>query len=85
MADESYIQVATDGSGKKVRNLRVTREVYNTATGGWDLETVYMQAVAVEDEHGSQLSLTATDGLLQQILDELKTIRLCTEAAVTQH
>jgi len=52
MPQESYVQVAPDSSGRKIRNLSVTEEVYNTTTGVWEPHTVLMQVVAVADRDG---------------------------------
>jgi len=67
MADEAYVQVAPDSSGKKVRNLQVTT-VDSTGTQN----TVEMQVVAIADPNGQPLDLS-----LPEVVDFLHYI--CTE------
>ena len=53
MADQdSYVQVATDGSGKKIDNAALTRE---PVTQGGTGETVYRQRVAIGDDEDPKL------------------------------
>lgn len=49
---ESYVQVAADGSGKKIRNIaaEVVQEDGSTAT-------VYMQVVSLKDEFGNSIAI----------------------------
>lgn len=67
MADQdSYVQVATDGSGKKIDNAALTRE---PATQGSAGETVYRQRVAIGDDEDPRLQAKLRgefgDGALQ--------------------
>lgn len=48
---DSYVQVATDGSGKKVDNSALTRRTYPEATE----ETVYRQRVVIASDDNPAL------------------------------
>jgi hypothetical protein len=52
-ADESYIQVAPDGSGKKVRNLQL-----DVLQPDGTMATVQMQVVSIVDEHGQLFAVS---------------------------
>jgi len=49
-ASESYVQVAADGSGKKIRNLKVS--TYVDVNGVPTLTDVYIQVASIADENG---------------------------------
>jgi hypothetical protein len=65
-AQDSHVQVATDGSGKKVDNAALTRE---PATQGGTGDTVYRQRVVLADDENARLQVRvqgeAGDGALQ--------------------
>jgi hypothetical protein len=56
MAADSYIQVATDGSGKKVRNLQL-----DVLQPDGTVATVQMQVVAIADERGRPVADQQSD------------------------
>lgn len=69
MPTESYVQVANDGSGKKVRNRALSEPQAVDATGASQADLVrYQQIVGVADQRGD---LIADDG---EILSELRAI-----------
>ena len=70
MPDDTYVQVAPDSSGKKIRNLSM-QVIQSDGT----VATVYMQVVSVVDDLGNPISLDNTE-VLTGILIELKRIRL---------
>jgi hypothetical protein len=49
--ENSFVQVATDGSGKKILNVPVTMQVADAALGTV-VETVYVQATVLVDSEG---------------------------------
>lgn len=70
MTDEAYVQVAVDGSGKKIRNLVLARVVLDGNPPANGDTNVYMQTVALVDAEGR---LVQPDGDWQdQMLDEVK-------------
>jgi hypothetical protein len=72
---ESYVQVATDGAGKSVRNLRMSTIVDGVET------TVYMQVVSIADENGRVLSL-ADDLFTDLLAEQIKTNELLLRVAM---
>lgn len=62
---DSYVQVAADGAGKKIDNAALTRE---PATQGGTGDTVYRQRVVIADDENpdlqAKLSGEAGDGEL---------------------
>lgn len=66
---ENYVQVATEGSGKKIRNLKIS--TYIDVNGVPTLTDVYMQVTSIVDETGQPVSLKGTEELLQQIIRQL--------------
>lgn len=68
--NESYIQVATDGSGKKVRNLAL--EILQPDK---TIATVYVQCVAIVDSAGRAVDFTESTDLLRQLLQEMRALR----------
>jgi hypothetical protein len=70
MPDDTYVQVAPDSSGKKIRNLSM-----QVLQSDGTVATVYMQVVSIVDELGNPVSLDNTE-VLTGILVELKRIRL---------
>jgi hypothetical protein len=69
---ETYVQVAADGSGKKIRNVGVEVLLADGST-----ETRYMQVVSVADADGVPWGPTSNDELLL----ELRAIREMLELA----
>lgn len=52
---DSYVQVATDGSGKKIDNAVLTREG-STASGAYVAgDTVYRQRIVIGDDENPKL------------------------------
>jgi hypothetical protein len=70
VAGETYVQVAPDSSGQKIRNLTVTF----VASDG-TAHTVNMQVVSIADGSGRMMSFGPTEELLAGILKELQRIR----------
>jgi hypothetical protein len=68
---ETYVQVAADGAGKKIRNLSV-QTLDSTGT----LQTTYMQVVSLADENGNQILGGDQNDFQQQLLDEVRAIRM---------
>jgi hypothetical protein len=72
-AKETFVQVATDGSGKQIRNLAI-----DVIQSDGTVATVYVQAAAIYDRDGRAVDLNAidqTNRLLSAVLVELKQIR----------
>jgi len=75
LADESYVQVLPDSSGKKIRNLSLSVVQPDGTTS-----TVLMQVVAIVDEAGKPYSLAhamptedqSTHELLLRIIELLE-------------
>ena len=67
MADASYVQVAPDSSGKKIRNLQL--EVLQ-ADGTF--ATVQMQVITIADAEGRPISLIPDRELLRELRKELR-------------
>lgn len=67
MADPSFVQVAPDGSGKKIRNLQLDVVQPDGTTA-----TVQMQVVNMVDENGQQYNfgapLDVADNDVRQLL-----------------
>lgn len=71
---DSYVQVATDGSGKKIDNTVRTREYPDRARDSTAGDTVYRQRVVLgDDETGRVVSVEGEDGKTQ-ILVNSKTL-----------
>ena len=49
---DGYVQVATDGTGKKIDNAELTRE---PETAGSTADTVYRQRIVVSDDENPRL------------------------------
>lgn len=66
VSQDGHVQVATDGSGKKIDNAALERE---PATQGGTADTVYRQRVVVADDENPRLQAKlrgeAGDGALQ--------------------
>lgn len=71
MARESYVQVAADGSGKRIRNLAL--EIVQT---DGSIATSQVQVTAIADENGNPIDMTGRGDLFAQLLLELRAIRL---------
>ena len=58
---DSYVQVATDGSGKKIDNTTLTREPETQGSSG---ETIYRQRVVIgaDDNPRQQVSVSGEAG-----------------------
>jgi RecA/RadA recombinase len=82
--EEQYVQVAPDGSGKRVRNLQLTTYARTDTTSEPQPVTVHMQVIAIADEHGMPLDLGAAEGVQRDMLEELRAIRLGLEHVLGQ-
>lgn len=69
--NEAYVQVAQDGSGKKVRNLILQGVVQPDGTQA----DVYVQCTAIVDGDGAPFSMTETNGILLRVLREITALR----------
>lgn len=69
---EGYVQVATDGSGKKVRNLLLKGVLQPDGTTA----DVYVQCVSVVDSDGNALDFNRTNELLSSLVREVHWLRL---------
>ena len=67
--DESYVQVALDGAGKKIRQLKVERTL---SDGTVVIE--YMQLVALLDSNGEPLDLDEEREYRLAVLTQLRLI-----------
>lgn len=76
---ESEVQVAQDGQGKKIRNFAI-----QTVDANGNVATVYMQGIQVVDESGN---LYEVRGPLEEwqtdVLDELRAIRIGIQELLT--
>jgi hypothetical protein len=84
MAEESYVQVANDSTGKKVRNLVRTRLVVDGVPDTDGLLDRYTQVVALADRDGNLIETDrawceallneqrTTNQLLAEILERLR-------------
>lgn len=72
MAIEGFVQVAEDGSGKKIRNL-----VLEVVQPDGTVATVLMQAVSIVDSEGRAADFggTETNALLRSLLREMSALR----------
>ncbi len=79
-AEQAFVQVAADGSGKKVANYAVQMYVDPQDGTGPALTTVYFQAVDVFqlDESGNPVSRDDTVDYewKRQMLDEMRALRI---------
>jgi hypothetical protein len=57
---DSYVQVATDGSGKKIDNAALTRSPADPARDSTAGDTVYRQRVAIGDDANPRLQAELT-------------------------
>jgi hypothetical protein len=71
VADESFVQVAADSTGKRIRNLSI-----QAVQEDGSIVTVQMQVVQIADENGNPISLTERIDLAQQLLDEARACRV---------
>ena len=71
MSNESFVQVAPDSTGKKIRNVLV----YALQADG-SMAPVQMQAIQIMDAEGNQVLFRDEYDLQQQILDELRATRI---------
>ena len=69
MAD-TYVQVAPDSTGKKIRNLSL-----DILQADGTIATVYMQVVAIANSDGTPVNLDMIS-VLEEMLVELRQIRL---------
>jgi hypothetical protein len=68
---DSFVQVAADGSGKRVRNMALQVVLPDNTIG-----TVYMQVVSIADENGNEIIVADELDWRQQMLDETRAIRI---------
>jgi hypothetical protein len=68
---ESFVQVAPDSTGKKIRNLQVS-----LLQADGSVATVQMQVIAIADEDGNPIAFKRDLEVQQQHLDELRAIRI---------
>lgn len=71
MGQDTYVGVAPDGTGKKIRNLSMQVQ---QADG--TISTVQVQVVSMVDEDGNAVRFTTDLDVQQQNLDELRALRL---------
>lgn len=71
MSEESYVQGAPDGSGKKIRNVLLRGVPQPDGT----YADVYVQCVEVLDADGRALTFEETNRLLRRQLEELRLIK----------
>lgn len=81
ITSDAVIQVAQDGSGKRVRNIAVQAFIDAGDGQGAVLQTIYMQATAVTlvDDQGDPVSLDDTihdPAWKRDLLDEMRAIRV---------
>jgi TolB-like protein len=76
MADESYVQVAPDSSGKKIRNLKMS-----IIGADGVVSDVYCQVLSIVNEAGEPVNLSFDVGVAEDILAELKHVRQLLEIA----
>lgn len=81
MAEESLVQVATDGAGKKVRTLSLS-----VVQPDGTLASVQMQVVAIVDQEGRAIDFGAseTQRLLRALLNEMTALRKMYGRATSQ-
>lgn len=75
MPNETYVQVAPDGAGKKIRNLEV-----QTFQEDGTFTTVLLQVVSMADEFGNPVFFADQADWQVQLLNEMRAVRLCLEA-----
>ena len=68
---ETFVQVAADGSGKKIRNISI-----QTLQADGTLATTYMQVVNIYDEFGNAVNYVSQESWQTQMLDETRAIRI---------
>ena len=68
---ETFVQVAADGSGKKIRNVSI-----QTVQADGTLATTYMQVVNIFDEFGNRVNHVDRESWQAQMLDETRAIRI---------
>src|SRR5947207_15931798 len=78
---ETFVAVAPDNLGKKIRNLQITQFVQQT-DGTWAPQTVLAQVVQVADSLGNVLDLDALEHL-GGVREELARIRGLLEQALS--
>jgi len=84
MPTESYIQIAPNSTGSRIRNLRLTvlsPDVVD-ANGQMTPFTVQMQVIALADSDGNILDFKGDTGWQEEMLTELKSIRAGIELLV---
>lgn len=69
--NEANVQVALDGAGKKIRQLKLTGVVQADGTTA----DVYVQCVAITDTDGAAVGMQETNGLLRQLIAEMQALR----------
>lgn len=70
----TYVQLAPDGSGKKVFNLRA-----QTTNADGTVGDVYLQGVVLMDQDGNVLDLADDEDWKTEMLAELRAIRAALE------
>lgn len=79
MAQESYVQIAPDSTGKKVRN-----QADQIIQSDGSVASVLRQIVTKCDADGNPVPEQENNELLVNIWMELKAIRLCLQATYSQ-
>lgn len=80
MTTEAEVQVALDGSGKKIKNFLLTGVVQGDGTSA----DVYVQCISVMDDEGRLVDFMTLNETLVAIYRELKLVRQMV-GEVTQH
>lgn len=71
MPGDDYVQLADDGTGKKVKNYLLLGVVQSDGTPA----DVYVQCVAIQDADGRRLDFDETNGLLRTLVQEVRWLR----------
>lgn len=71
MSTEGLVQVAADSTGKKIRNI-----VASVLQPDGTVATVLMQVVTLVDEEGNPARFSDDHDLQQQMLDEMRAVRM---------
>jgi hypothetical protein len=82
MADEGYVQVATDGSGKRMANLTVALPVGTIVTDGSGNQTVlssattvFLEKVIIADTTGKAITDFTGNDRQKELIREIRELR----------
>lgn len=71
MAQDSYVQVAPDSTGKKIRNIQAS-----ILQPDGSVAIVQMQVVSLVDENGNPARFASDQDIQLQLLDETRAMRM---------